>query len=350
MSNQRIKIIFGIITAAIIAVISITCSVNMPKIIELSFEEPFEGANANETTLHSIQKVGEFYTVNYHGDYIERLQWLNEYHTKESARLNQTHCSLFATYTTTEEPLLGRNFDRLRETPVLAKFSAPGKYSSFAFSPASEVFLREVYGVEQPTEDQMNKFLYCLPFFATDGINEKGLSIAIAGAPPRHVERPDTCQPMFVLLFIRHVLDNCMNVEEVARFAETVALYDSDLGTISHHFVVVDASGHWLVIDYPNGDLRLLLGQGESQARSNHFLDGGSAIDNTSFWRYDKLFKALNSKGPMDSEYSAMDLLKRVRHDTKWSVVYESRSGIGLIAVKENYRKLYRFKFTNADS
>jgi hypothetical protein len=284
-------------------------SCTQPKIIGLPLKHKTDFEEADQETLNSIQKVGNLYTVTYYGDYSERLEWLNDYHISESSKLaNKRTCSLFATYSESQNPLLGRNFDRIKELPVLAKFSAPDKYESFAFSPGSEVFIHDVSGSTNPTEEQKGKFLTCLPFYATDGINEKGLSIAIAGAPPRQVQTSEQRKPMFVLLFIRHVLDHCSNVDEVARYAETVALYDSDLNTISHHFVIMDASGHWLVIDYPDGNMRLKRGRNESQVRTNHFLEGGPAIDNTSFRRYDILEQALFTEKSITSEFEAMKI------------------------------------------
>lgn len=323
---------------------SIFWSCTQPKTIELSFEHVEDSVQADQKTLNSLQKVGRLYTVTYYGDYSERLEWLNNYHVAGSAKLaGESSCSLFAAYTETKDPLLGRNFDRLRETPVLGKYSAPGKYQSFAFSPGSEVFIDEVFANTNPTKEQRDKFLTCLPFFATDGINEKGLAIAIAGAPPRQVNHSEQRKPMFVLLFIRYILDNCKNVDEVAQFAKSVTLYDSDLSTISHHFIVMDADGQWLVIDFINGNMRLKKGLGKPQARTNHFLEGGHAIDNTSFQRYNTLKNALYSRQPLASEFEAMDLLKKVKHDTQWSVIYSPKSKSGLLAVQEQYAIQYRF-------
>ena len=153
---------------------------------------------------------------------------------------------------------------------------------------------------------------------------------------------------MFVLLFIRRVLDTCQSVEEVAHYAETVSLYDRTIDTISHHFLVTDASGEWLVIDYPDGSLRLTRGRGKPQARTNHFLEGGPSLSDTrtSFSRYAKLEAALNSPNPPASTSEAMALLRRVRDGTAWSVVYEAQSLQGLLAVGENYRTQYRFRFS----
>jgi len=347
MLNRRLIIVAAITVAVLLSVFAVMSSTAHPKIIELSFDNQSPGHNADELTLRSIRKVGDFYTVDCRGDYEERLQWLNDYHLKKAAELSApSTCSLFATRTASGGLLLGRNLDR-RDIPVLAKFAVAGKYASFAFSPSIEVHLRDVLDVAQPTETQKNNFLFSLPFYPTDGINEKGLAIGIAGVPARRVKHSQTRQPMFVLLFIRRVLDNCQNVEEVARFAETVSLYDRAFDTISHHFLVTDAGRNSLVIDYPDGSLRLTRGQGDPLVRTNHFIEGGPSIaDNrTSFSRYDKLYEALNSPKLLASDSEAMVLLKRVCDNTAWSVVYESRARRGLLAVRENYRTQYRFGF-----
>ena len=343
------------IAAATVAVgslalgIGITWPAARPTIIELSFGNGDTSANADELTLQSIRKVGRFYTVNYYGDYEQRLRWLNDEHLRLAGLTTPSPCSLFVTPTAAGEALLGRNLDR-RDVPVLAKCAPPGKYDSFSFVPSIEAHLRDVL-VAEPTEAQKQSFLHSLPFYVTDGINEKGLAIAIAGAPLRPVKPSEGRRPMFVLLFIRQVLDNCQSVEEVARYAETVSLYDRSIDTISHHFLVADATGAWLVIDYPDGSLRLTRGHDTPQARTNHFLDGGpsSADTRTSFWRYRKLEAAMNSPTPPDSDAQAMALLKRVRDNTAWSVVYMTRSRQGLLAVREDYRTQYRFRFSRED-
>jgi hypothetical protein len=335
--------VFYILTITYIIIIS---SCTQVKTIDLSFEQKKGVSNADEQTIQSIQKISGMYIINYYGDYEDRLKWLNDYHSKESVKKGQEiRCSLFAAYTKSGKSILGRNFDRDYETPVLTKYSAPGKYTSFAFSPASEVFLHEVVKNPNPTEEQKNKLLYCLPFYSTDGINEKGLSIAIAGAPPLKIKDTGIENRIFVLYFIRHVLDNCKNVEEVAQFARTVCLYDSDFNTISHHFIAVDASQKWLIIDYPDGSLKITKGQGTSQVRTNHFLDSMQSIEDNSFRRYNILNSALNSTDTLNSETDAMKLLKKVQNSTKWSVVYESNSCTGTIAVNENYKTQLKFGF-----
>jgi hypothetical protein len=319
------------------------------EVVELSFERASTGGDADEQTLRSIRKAGDLHLVRYYGDYEARLQWLDEYHRKAADLAAAQSCSLFTAHTKAGRPLLGRNFDRLDKNPVLARFEPPGKFASFAFCPdeAGDHLRNLIAAGASPSDELKNKFLFTLPFYVADGINEEGLAIAIAGAPLRRVKRRENSRPMFVLLFIRRVLDSCRNVEEAARLAGTVSPYDRNLETISHHFLAADAEGNWLVIDYPDGGLRLTRGRGKPQARTNHFLEGGSSSSDTrtSFSRYDRIAEALNSPKPLDSEAEAMELLKRVRGDTVWSVVYDVRGRGGLVAVRENYRRQYRFGF-----
>jgi hypothetical protein len=213
--TTRHFIVASILIAALVVGAGIVWPTGSPKIVDLSFATEGATTNADELTLQSMRRVGNFYAVSYHGDYEERLRWFDREHLKLAGFKTPPSCSLFFVHTSAGEPLLGRNLDR-RDTPVLAKFAPPGKHASFSFSPSVEVHLQDVL-VAHPTEAQKNSFLFCLPFYPTDGINEKGLAIAIAGAPIRHCKPSESRPPMFVLLFIRRVLDNCQNLEEVAR-------------------------------------------------------------------------------------------------------------------------------------
>jgi hypothetical protein len=187
-----------------------------------------------------------------------------------------------------------------------------------------------------------------LPFYVTDGINEKGLAIGIARAPIRRVTNDDTRKPAFVLLFIRRALDECKNVQEVADLALTLAPYDQSIDTISHHFMAVDSNGDWLVIDYPEGKPRLTRGNGW-QVRTQEFIDGVKSdvgiVDSSSPRRFRSLTRELGAGQPA-SDLDAMQLLHRVHYYSAWSVIYNTKAKEGLIAARENYRTLYRFRFT----
>ena len=87
--------------------------------------------------------------------------------------------------------------------------------------------------------------------------------------------------------------------------------------------------------------------QSIEKIRTNHFPDGGPALKEapTSFQRYQKLSGALAGADRLDSVLQAMHCLSRVRNGTAWSVIYESESKSALLAVDEDYKKLFRFGF-----
>lgn len=243
--------------------------------------------------------------------------------------------------------LYGRNFDWKGWGPVLGHYAPPAKLASFALSRLDELHVKRLGDGSGGLSEQEKQAALFLPYFAADGVNEAGLALGIAGAPIRRVRRSEDREAMFVLLFIRRALDTCRNVEEVAGLAETVTLYDRALDTISHHFLAADSGGHWLVIDFPDGALRLTRGRGTPQVRTAHFPEGGasSADTKTSFSHYDAIHRALSAPTPFSSDSDAIDVLRRVREDTMWSVVYDLRARSGLLAVREDYRTQYRFSF-----
>ncbi len=338
----------GVAALALTAAGSVGCARSEPTIVRLSFDRSDSGDNADERTLRSIRRVGDLYTINYQGDYEVRLRWMRDYFLQHAGRrFGGSLCSLFTSPTRSGSVLYGRSFDWKGSGPVLGYYTPPGRLASFAFSRLDELHVNGLGDGPGTLSEEERQAALFLPYFATDGINEAGLAIGIAGAPLRRVNAVDQQEPMFVLLFIRRALDTCRTVEEVARLAETVTLYDRALDTISHVFLAADSDGRWLVIDYPDGALRLTRGSGTPQARTNHFLEGGpsSADTDTSFSRYDVLHRGLNGAELLASDEAAMGLLERVRHDTMWSVVYDLRAHRGLLAVRENYRTQYRFAF-----
>jgi hypothetical protein len=306
-------------------------------------------ADPDEKTIQSIKRIGDFYTVHYSGDYQERIAWLQKEHAR-LATLESTPsggCSLFTYSSDSGDVLFGRNFDRHDEVAVLGFYSPPGKYKSFAFSPFSEISMKQTLKDDDISESERLAFLTSLPFYATDGINENGLAIGVAGVPARKLSHTGTKDPMFVLHFVREVLDNCTNLEDVGELANNVYLYDKSIHVISHHIMIVERSGGWMVIDYPDGVLRITYGTGEPQWRTNHFPEGGPATAEApdSFKRYRLLGKRLESVNSLNNASEGMELLKDVSNCTAWSVVYELNSLELLISTGMNYSKHYRFGF-----
>jgi hypothetical protein len=346
--NKHSSIIITSLLLVINTLFTTSCR-NKTQIVELtSFEQIADTSIPDDQkTFESIKTIGSLYTVNYYGGYDDRLRWLKKFHAEEATKLARSRsCSLFSTTDISGNKFFCRNFDRKDETPVFAKFSPPGKFKSFAFSPYSEVAIGEVLKPDH-TEEQLGAFLTCLPFYATDGINEKGLAIGLAGAPARKLDHTDSKDPMFVLHFIREVLDTCENLDQVTQLINRVDLYDRDIDTISHHILIVEQTGDWIVLDYPNGKLRITRDSGHDVCRTNHFLEGGPALPEApdSFERYRLICQRLGSIEKLEDALDGMQLLEDAANGTAWSVVYDLTNLDIHLAAGENYNNIFHVEF-----
>jgi hypothetical protein len=318
-----------------------------PHYVTVKFAAAAPGRSADEQTLASIRRMGDLFVVDYKGDYEARLQQVEALNLREASTGGARACSLFAAPTRMGEQLLAHNMDQ-RDLPVLVRYAAPGKYRSFGFDPFAVSLLGRVYGNPNATEADRRTALMALPFYVTDGMNEKGLAIGLAGTAARRVERSEGRRPTYVLLFIRRALDSAKNVDEVAKLVETMDLYHDGVGTISHQFVATDAGGNWLVIDYPDGRLRLTRGRG-TQVRTNQVAGAPAAeatkVDVSSPGRYEMLTRALKERPVLGSEADAMELLADVHNGTAWSVVFNTQKKTGVVVAVGKYRTQYQFGF-----
>jgi penicillin V acylase-like amidase (Ntn superfamily) len=198
--------------------------------------------------------------MNYYGNYEERLSFLHNWIlTHADTNFNPRHnivssyCSIFTFVDDTSGIFLGRNFDWGDGCGILlAKYNPPGKYCSFAFSRTEDLKFSRYSEPKKFTPEEKVHFLF-FPFYAVDGINEKGLAVGVAGVNSQKLKLSSDKELIFITLFVRYILDNCKNVDEVIQLSKNYNLYDGTLSTISHHLLVADADGASLIIEYKNG-------------------------------------------------------------------------------------------------
>ena len=313
----------------------------------LDFSEDTRDLDLDEKTIDSIKINGNLYTVRYYGDYHERMKAFEGYFKeKATEKAGNTACSMLYCKNECENLLLGRNFDAL-ENAILARFDPPDGYSSYAMSPASDVRFKEFVLCEAPTEQVKEIFLTALPCCPVDGINETGLAIAIAGTGPEKIKISQEKRSIFVLQFIRMALDTCSNIEQVAELARNLRLFDQDINTISHHFIVADANGNSMVIDYPDGKLRFSINKNRAIIRTNHFLDSNKCVpeNTTSFSRYNIISNAITRSEMPETSETIMNILQKAKDNTAWSAVYDLKHKKLLLSVNENYETLFSVSF-----
>ena len=293
-------------------------------------------------TLFSVEKRSEnLYVLDYPYDYgLEELltdgvsdtfalcrfvQKRNHAAKRSRFRMGGGGCTTFCVRDGKGHPLMGRNFD-YRDAPCLVVRTAPEKgYRSVAVTDLNVM----LYGFRHSPGGKNERRLFLAPWCCMDGVNEKGLSIAVLELKARATRQKSGKIPLTTTAVIRAALDTCAGVEAVIRLFEKHDLRAA-LGC-DYHYQVLDATGDCAVLEYTKNRLHILRGQ--PYAMNFYFSADGDNRREMGREREEKVRAALTAScGTMEPE-QAMALLERCglhyRHrlghmvSCLWSAVYD---------------------------
>lgn len=145
-------------------------------------------------------------------------------------------CSAFATVSD-GNILMGRNYDFKRDTSAMLVYCTPKDgYKSVALAALDNI------SANQP-DISMAKKLACLtaPFICLDGMNEKGVSIAVLTLDSEPVNQDTGKQKIFTTLAIRLVLDRAATTQEAVELLDSYDMFATS--GRDYHFFVTDAGG-----------------------------------------------------------------------------------------------------------
>lgn len=152
-------------------------------------------------------------------------------------------CSAFATVSD-GNILMGRNYDFKRDTSAMLVYCTPKDgYKSVALAALDNI------SANQP-DISMAKKLACLtaPFICLDGMNERGVSIAVLTLDSEPVNQDTGKQKIFTTLAIRLVLDRAATTQEAVDLLDSYDMFATS--GRDYHFFVVDASGDARVLEH----------------------------------------------------------------------------------------------------
>lgn len=226
-------------------------------------------------TISSIKQIdedGNLYEMNYTADYnlddvIKAGTYPNDvgYKSIQDTLLpdsefelpkNQSTggCSSFATTAENGHPIFARNYDWYKTNSAsLVVHTAPkdGYKSVSVADPAH-------YGLGRGgelTDEIKEGFLYS-PFCALEGVNEKGLAAGLMMLNINPVKQDTGNQQITSSMMIRVILDKAANVSEAI---ELFKQYDVVSGAydqgINYHWLVADAEGNRVVLEYVDNEL-----------------------------------------------------------------------------------------------
>ena len=265
-------------------------------------------------------------------------------------KLNVTDagCTAFVTRNEEGDVIYGRNFD-FTYAPFVQVYTNPDN----GYASVSTVNLSFAgYGDDNlPTSGiAINNFLtLAAPFLPFDGMNEKGVSMALLAVPEADMKNDDNKVTLNTTTAIRLVLDKAATVDEAIELLKQYNIYFS--GDVTCHFLIADASGRSVIIEYYDGALQVIEADTDYQIASNfiayHDLKIGEGF--TEFERYDAVEEVLKSNNNIVTTDECTDLLNKIGvynngiDKLQWSVVYNLTDKTGLIWPHRNSSQAWDF-------
>ena len=175
-------------------------------------------------------------------------------------------CSTISAETPEGDAVFGRNFDWGTCTALIVQTSPAEGYDSV--STVNMDFLN--LGLDMPEEMQMRLLSAAAPFAPMDGMNEKGLCVAVLMIQDSPGFHQDTGKPdLTTTTAVRLLLDQAADVEEAV---ELLARYDMHASAgMMVHFALADAEGHSVVVEYIDNEMAVT----ETPVVTNYYLTPG---------------------------------------------------------------------------
>lgn len=250
-------------------------------------------------------------------------------------------CSAFTFRDKDGKRYLARNYD-YTVNPVMLVVTSPKD----AYKSISTVNMNCMgFNVEKAPK-AFDLKLFGAPYFPTDGVNEKGISISVLQVNFSRKQKEQDKVTIGIYAVNRLVLDYADSIDKAVELIDEYNIYfDSSLNA---HFLIADSQGNSALIEFVNGETIIIKNDRKYQIASNFNnteekfdLDGyvhteeynewlknssTSAYDSeySGYVRYDYMLDSLyNSSGIMSVD-EAFDLLENVASPTKlqYSAIY----------------------------
>ncbi len=293
-------------------------------------------------SLTSLKKVDDYpmYTMTYYGDYgfdefleigAEKDSDIEEFVTARLLKglpidlgVTGDGCTAFVTHNDADEIIFGRNFD-FDYAPSLQVLTTPDD----GYASISTVNLTFAGYSKDNLPEGFNSFLaLAAPYLPFDGVNEKGVAMALLAVPQVHIDNDENKVTLNTTTAIRLVLDKAATVDEAVDLLRNYNIYFS--ADVNCHYLIADAAGRSVIVEYWDGKLQTVEPEGDYQVASNFVAYNSLNIGEgfTEFDRYDKVVQCIEANDGKLNEQQAIDLLQEIGiydGDTdklQWSVVY----------------------------
>ena len=318
--KKALKIISYVLSVLVLLTISFVGIKYFDELRTLSSLKMMEGTNLYTMEFFSDYRFDEFLRTgannnseyyNYVNNIIDESLDIGVENTP-----SDNACSAFTFKDKNLNRYLGRNYD-YRVNPVMLIVTSPDN----AYKSISTVNLNCLgFNVEKAPKTFDLK-LFGAPYFPTDGVNEKGISISVLQVNFSRKHKNDAKKTIGVYAVNRLVLDYADSIDKAVELIDEYNLYfDSSMMA---HFFIADSKGSSALIEFVDGETYVIKNDRNYQVASN-FNNTEEVFDSDGYVYPDEYKDWLtnSSVSAYDSEYSGY-----VRYDFMLDTLYNS-SGI----------------------
>ena len=263
-------------------------------------------------------------------------------------------CSTYRAFNPEGDAIMGRNYDFKLDTSCMAVFCEPKNgYKSISFCALNN------FSACAPETSIVQK-MACLaaPFGVLDGVNEKGVSMAVLTLDSEPTDQNTGKQKITSSLIIRMVLDSCATTQEAV---ELMKQYDMlAVNGRDYHYFISDASGDSVVVEYDCEVPERTLTVTPMPAITNFFgmyIDKVESNQRNGMYghgkeRYDKMMAIIEPNNDILDNENAWAALQNassapnpesVTSNTQWSIIFNNAKGTADITIRRHWGDVFSF-------
>ncbi len=323
------------------------------QIIDINFAEIKGIGTQNEQTLTSIVKVrgiseqyatGGLYLMTHSGTLDDLFQKENQ-KLIDHPRIEQPwrFCSIFCT-TTENGIVIGRNWDNQNVGSIIVNLYKPNNgYASVSFSRAIDMGFPLNVDLENMAKTSFGERLLVAPYYAYDGMNEKGLCAMVTGINSTKILQREGKELLSISYIVRKLLDNTKTVDEAVKLVENYIPFDITPAEINTHFLVSDRSGKSVILEFQDNEWKKTYPEKKWQIMTNKVIyQVPDSQLRKKCWRYNSIASTLDKTNGNINWNGGMQMLKDVSQDgTTWSVIYLPNRNELYFSVYQSWDKIY---------
>jgi Acyl-coenzyme A:6-aminopenicillanic acid acyl-transferase len=310
-----------------------------------------------QKTLNSLEIVNDhpFYKMTFYGDYPRYLEAKRNFYW--AMGFPKPNCSSFAVLNPQGHALLGYNNDG-ESRPILLLFTYPSDgYASISISAIGDGFPWFTKSFTPFNSARARSLLLYAPYSTQTGMNEMGLAVSTMTDPEGSWSMEPDKDTLGAAEARRFILDHAGDVEEAISLLSQYNV--SYKGTSVSHLLLADRSGHSALLEWVDGEMKVIRNQQPWQVSTNFRVYGADETINTDislgrkYWRYVTAWETLRKAGGFLSLEQSLDLLSTISVDsnrdgtrifTHYSVVYDLVTGSMNIVTDRNYQQVYHYQ------